>query len=176
MSKFVTTVEYGGAHNLAADITANVTTGQSRQFFKQILCRAVNKGPIGSFCWRSIFSSTSFWNGKITMKFLILNSRKISQICVWAWTENTNYRYLSTLKYGGFTNFIIFGHIFDTGFSHVDIPAFCLEGGVFEHLGSQCLWVLPSWDKTKKGAWGLRRTLTVCSFYRFCGDKTKKGT
>ena len=129
MSKFVTTVEYGGAHNLAADITANVTTGQSRQFFKQILCRAVNKGPKGSFCWRSIFSSTSFWNGKITMKFLILNSRKISQICVWAWTENTNYRYLSTLKYGGFTNFIIFGHIFDTGFSHVDIPGFCLEGG-----------------------------------------------
>ena len=107
MSKFVTTVEYGGAHNLAADITANVTTGQSRQFFKQILCRAVNKGPIGSFCWRSIFSSTSFWNGKITMKLLILSSRKISQICVWAWTENTNYRYLSTLKYGGFTNFII---------------------------------------------------------------------
>ena len=128
MSKFVTTVEYGGPHNLAADITANVTTGQSRQFFKQILCRAVNKGPIGSFCWRSIFSSTSFWNGKITMKFLIY-SKKINHICVWAWTENTNYRCLSTPKYGGFTNFIIFGHIFDTGFTHVDLPGHYLEGG-----------------------------------------------
>ena len=176
MSKFVTTVEYGGAHNLAADITANVTTGQSRQFFKQILCRAVNKGPKGSFCWRRIFSSTSFRNGKITMKFLILNSRKISQICVWARTENTNYRYLSTLKYGGFTNFIILVTSLTLDLHMWISLVFIQKGGAFEHLGSQCLWVLPSWDKTKKGAWGLRRTLTVCSFYRFCGDKTKKGT
>ena len=62
------------------------------------------------------------------MKFLI-NSKKINHICVWAWTENTNYRCLSTPKYGGFTNFIIFGHIFDTGFTHVDLPGHYLEGG-----------------------------------------------
>ena len=155
MSKFVTTVEYGGAHNLAADITANVTTGQSRQFFKQILCRAVNKGPIGSFCWRSIFSSTSFWNGKITMKFLILNSRKISQICVWAWTENTNYRYLSTLKYGGFTNFIIFwSHLWHWIFT-CGYPWFLFRRGEYLNIwGLNVCGFCPHETKLRRGHGG----------------------
>ena len=59
---------------------------------------------------------------------LLVKSKKISQICVWAWTEhqlqisfNTQVWWVHKLHY--------FGHIFDTGFTHVDIPGFYLEGG-----------------------------------------------